>query len=145
MIPQFKNLTAEEQELLYRAPVLVSVLASCSYKEVNETKKRDAIRLSHLKTFTADPILIPYYKEVEQGFAGQFEATVRKYYPFDDEKRAELRGEINRVSEVIATLPSGFARLLHRSLQRYVDHVKRSTHSVFQDFIVPMPIPGLSY
>ena len=145
MIPEFKKLSEEERELLYQAPALVSVLASCGTNAINETRKRDAIKLSHLKTFTANPVLLPYYQEVESGFADRFEAIARKYHPFNDEKRAELREEVNRVSEVIAKLDNKFfAQTLYASLHRYADHIKRSTHSVFQDFMFPMPIPGLS-
>lgn len=145
MIPEFKKLTEEERELLYKAPALVSVLASCAVNAIDETRKRDAIKLSHLKTFTANPVLIPYYKEVEDGFTERFETIARKYFPFDEEKRAEMREEVNKMSEVIAKLDNKFfAQTLYTSLQRYADHVKRSIHSVFQDFIFPMPIPGLS-
>lgn len=145
MIPEFKKLTEEERELLYKAPALVSVLASCAVNAIDETRKRDAIKLSHLKTFTANPVLIPYYKEVEDGFTERFETIARKYFPFDEEKRAEMREEVNKVSEVMAKLDNKFfAQTLYTSLQRYADHVKRSIHSVFQDFIFPMPIPGLS-
>lgn len=145
MIPEFKKLTEEERELLYKAPALVSVLASCAVNAIDETRKRDAIKLSHLKTFTANPVLIPYYKEVEDGFTERFETIARKYFPFDEEKRAEMREEVNKMSEVMAKLDNKFfAQTLYTSLQRYADHVKRSIHSVFQDFIFPMPIPGLS-
>ena len=68
MIKQFEKLTTEERELLYKAPVLVSVLASCSFNEVNKSQKADAIKLAHLKTFTANPLLLPYYAEVEKTF-----------------------------------------------------------------------------
>ena len=144
MITQFKSLTAEERELLLKAPALVSVLASISHKEVNETQKRDAIKLAHLKTFTADPLLIPYYQETEKHFAEQFDATAARYYPFDEAKRKELKEEINRVSGVIAKLDPLYAERLSWSLQRYADHVKRSTHSVFQDFLFAFHIQGLN-
>ena len=49
MIKQFEKLTTEERDLLYKAPVLVSVLASCSFNEVNKSQKADAIKLAHLK------------------------------------------------------------------------------------------------
>ncbi|RYG48641.1 MAG: ATP-binding cassette domain-containing protein [Chitinophagaceae bacterium] len=58
--------------------------------------------------------------------------------------RLELKQEINRLSEVIAKLDDVYAQKLNRSLQRYADHVKRSTHSVFQDFIFPLHISGLN-
>ena len=38
MIPQFEKLNLQEQELLVRAPVLISVLASCSERNQSKTK-----------------------------------------------------------------------------------------------------------
>ena len=76
MIKQFENLAMEEQELLLKAPVLVSVLASCSFNNVNEIQKADAIKLAHLKTFTATPLLLPYYEVVEKDFEQQFDLSL---------------------------------------------------------------------
>lgn len=144
MIKQFEKLTNEERELLYNAPVLVSVLVSCSYKEVNKYQKADAIKLAHLKTFTAHPLLLPYYVEVEKTFKERFDAAIKKYYPFDEVKRIELKKEIEGVNRIIEKLDNEFARTLHKSLDGYTKHVKKAAHSIFQDFIFPMPIPGLT-
>ena len=143
MVKQFENLTNEEMELLFRAPALVSVMSSCSYNNVNYLKREDAIKLSHIKTFTADPLLIPYYLEVEKSFKEDFEAAVAKYFPFDHEKRQDLQNEINRVGEIISKLDSKFSSVLCRSLDRYAKHV-RNAHSVIRDFIFPIPIQGLT-
>ena len=144
MIKQFEKLTNEERELLYKAPVYVAVLASCSFNEVNKVRKADAIKLAHLKTFTAANLLLPYYTEVEKTFEEQFEWAVKKYYPFDDVKRYELKKEIEAVNLVIAKLDREYAFMLHGSLVKFEKHVKKADHSVFQDFIFPMPIQGLS-
>jgi hypothetical protein len=143
MVKQFENLTDEEQELLLKAPVLVSVMSSCSFNSVNELKKEDAIKLSHIKTFTADPILLSYYKEVEKHFKEEFDATVARYFPFDREKRQELQNQINHLNLVIGKLDSKFAHVLRRSLDRYARHV-RNAHSVIRDFMFPIPIHGLT-
>ena len=144
MIKQFEHLADKERELLYRAPVLVSVLASCSDHEVNETRKADAIKLAHLKTFTASPLLLPYYTEVEKSFPEQFEAEIKKYFPFDEAKRIALKEEIDKVNVLIGKLEQGYAEALRKSLEKYSTHVKKATHSVFQDFLFPLPISGLS-
>lgn len=144
MIEQFKNLSTEEREHLYKAPVLVSVLVSCSLNEVNEAQKADAIKLSHLKTFTAIPALRDYYEEVDKNFKSQFEATVKEYFPFDENKRKTLKNEIEKVNLIIAKLDGSYGQVLHQSLEGYANHVKKAAHSVFQDFIFPFPIPGLS-
>lgn len=144
MITQFIKLSNEERELLYKAPVLVSVLASSSYNEVNKHQKADAVKLSHLKTFTATSLLLPYYAEVEKTFKEQFETSVEKYFPFDDSKRNDLKKEIEKVNRIIGKLDEDYARVLHRSLEGYARHVRKAAHSVFEDFIFPVPIPGLT-
>ena len=144
MIKQFEHLADKERELLYKAPVLVSVLASCSDHKVNKTRKADAIKLAHLKTFTASPLLLPYYTEVEKSFKEQFEAEIKKYFPFDEAKRIALKEEIDKVNALIGKLEQGYGEALRKSLEKYSTHVKKATHSVFQDFLFPLPISGLS-
>lgn len=144
MIKQFEKLTHEERELLFKAPVLVSVLATCSFSRVNKAQKADAIKLAHLKTFTAIPLLLPYYSEVEKTFKEQFEIAIKKYFPFDDAKRNDLKREIDMVNVVIGKLDKEYAYALHESLEGYARHVKKANHSIFQDFIFPIPIPGLT-
>ena len=145
MIKQFEKLTTEERSLLYKAPVLVSVLASCSFNEVNKAQKADAIKLAHLKTFTAMPLLLPYYAEAEKDFKKKFEAAIKKYFPFDEDRRNELKKEMDKISSIINKLDKEYAEALGRSFERYAKHVKKAAHSIFQDFIFPMPIEGLSY
>lgn len=144
MIKQLQILTAEDREFLYKAPVLVSVLAACSFKEINRAQKADAIKLSHLKTFTADPLLLSYYAEVERNFRSQFEIIAKEYYPFDENKRNALKGEIDRVNHILGKLEKTYSETLYKSLESYSKHVKKATHTIFQDFIFPVPIPGLT-
>ena len=147
MINEFEKLTNEERDLLYKAPALVSVLASSSFNEIeiNKSQKADAIKLAHFKTFTAMPLLLPYYAEVEKGFKVAFEAAIKKYFPFDEAKRNELKKEMEHTNLIIKKLDKEYAEALSKSFEKYSKHVKAATHSVFQDFIFPMPIKGLSY
>ena len=144
MINQFEKLTSDERALLYKAPVLISVIASCSFGEINPSQKSDAIKLAHIKTFTAIPSLLAYYDQVDKDFKKEFEATVQKYFPFDKEKKNALMKEINRANAVIEKLDKNFGQQLFKSLLRFTNHVKKSTHSIFQDFLFPIPIQWLS-
>jgi len=144
MVSELIDLTAEEKELLFKAPVLVSLLAASGDHEINKKQKADAIKLSHLKTFTAHPALIPYYREVEKNFGVYFEEAAQKYAPFTDEKREELKKEINTLDIVIKKLDKDFAMTLHVSLKGYADHVRRADASFLEGFIFPIPIHGLT-
>ncbi len=144
MIKQFEKLTKEEAELLLKAPILVSVLAASGDNEISEKEKADAMMLAHIKTFTADPLLMPYYKEVENNFESYFETVVKTYSPFDDAKRLALNKEINILNTVIAKLDKEFARTLNTSLSSYAEHVKKAEKSILESFIFPIPIHGLT-
>lgn len=144
-VKQFGKLTDEERELLFKAPVLVSVLASSSFNKVNKSQKADAIKLAHLKTFTAHPLLLPYYGEVEKDFKEAFEIALKKYFPFDEAKRDEIKKEMAKISWIMNKLDKGYAEVLGTSFERYARHVTKAGHSIFEDFIFPVPIKGLTY
>jgi len=144
MIKQLESLSAQEAHVLLKAPALISVYAACSYREVNPAQKADAIRLSHLKTFTANPMLISFYTEVEKHFKEQFEEAVEEYKPFDKQKMEMLKREIDRIKSVVKKLNAEYAKILLKSFEKYERHVRRAAHNVVEDFIFPIPIPGLS-
>lgn len=145
MISQFEKLTTREQELLLKAPVLMSVLASCFKGEVNKKQKADAIKLAHIKTFSAIPLLRPYYQEAEKNFREDFESIAQAYYPFDEEKRNELKKEIENVKHILEKIGPSYAGPLNRSLERYAEHVKKSAQGIFQDFVFPMVILDIKH
>lgn len=144
MITQIENLTIEERELLLRAPVLLSVLASCSNHEINKDQKADAIKLAHLKPFTADASLIPFYVEVEKNFEQQFESITKQYSPFDEAHCSLLKQQVKNVYPVLKKLDRDYASKLLRSFEKYERHVKRAAYNVVEDFIFPVPIPGIN-
>ena len=144
MIEQIENLSQKEREILLKAPILVSVLAASEDHDISDSQKADVIELEHIKTFSAKPILIPYYKEVEKDFKKHFEETVKKYFPFDDAKREALKKEINLLNTVIAKLDKEFAQTLHTSLSNYAENVKKANNSLLFNFIFPIPIPGFT-
>jgi len=144
MISQFENLTSEESELLLKTPVLLSVLASCSNDKINRVQKADAIKLSHLKPFTADPSLIPFYVEVEKNFERDFEVIAQQNNPFDEASCRRLKDQIQQTHPILKKLERDYASKLVRSFEKYERHVKRAAHNVVEDFIFPVPISGLN-
>jgi len=144
MINEFEKLTASEQDVLLKAPAIVSLLAASSTGQINEWKKLDAMKLAHIKTYSANPLLISYYKEAEKDFDKNFEALAKKYAPFDEPKRVMMQEEISEVNEVIAKLDNAFAVTLHTSLAGYAEHVKKAYQGLVFNFLFPFPIPGLT-
>ncbi len=144
MIKQFEKLSNEEKELMLQAPILVSVLASSSNHEISKSEKADAIKMAHMKTFTADPLLLEYYKEVEKDFNSYFDSVEKKYTPFNDTNKEALKEQIDLVNKVISKLDEEYAKTLHRSLSGYAEHVKKAGRGLLENFIFPVPVSGLN-
>jgi hypothetical protein len=144
MIKEFEKLTASEQDILLKAPAIVSLLAASATGQINEWEKSDAIKLAHIKTYSANTLLIPYYKEAESVFEKNFDAMVKKYAPFDEPRRAMMQTEIEDVNDVISKLDDAFGMALHTSLAGYAEHVKKAYKGLVVNFLFPFPIPGLT-
>jgi hypothetical protein len=138
MINQFSKLSADEQRLLCKAPVLVSVLASC-FSGINKCQTADAIRQAHLKTFRAIPLLWPYYAEVENLFKGLFESASKQYFPFTACMRTAINKELERAKFAIGKLDSSYAQALYQSLEKYANHVKMAGHAAYLSLICLFP------
>ena len=143
MIKQFVNLKDKEKKLLFKAPALISVYESSSLNEINSTRKADAIKLAHLRTFAATPLLIPFYMEVEKNFKMHFEEIAKQYAPLDEEKRNELKKEIENIEPVLDKLDKEYARTLRLSFEKFARHVQHADRSILEYFIFPLPMPGL--
>ncbi len=143
MIRQFNKLSAEEQRLLCKAPVLVSVLASC-FSDINKHQTADAIKQAHLKAFAAIPLLRPYYAEVENLFKGLFESASKQYFPFVECMRTAINKELEKAKLAIGKLDSPYAQALYQSLEKYANHVKMAGHTIYLSLICLCSIPGLA-
>ncbi len=144
MIPELENLTPDERALLLKAPALVSVAATGAATTLSEARKADALHLAHLKTFSADPRLRPYYQEAERRFAENLEQALQQYSPYTEENRAALNRQILEVNALLGKLEPGYGLALHHSLSSYATHVKKADRNILENFIFPLPVPGLN-
>lgn len=135
---QFARLTAQETELLIKAPVLLSLLAAGGDNEVSEHEKAEVIRQAHLKTYTGLPELNAYYTEVDRQFKRNFDEAIEKYTPFNAERRQALTAEVSRMNDTITQkLDKDAANLLRKSLGDYARHVKYADRDFIGNYLFP--------
>jgi hypothetical protein len=140
----FKKLTNNEWNELLKAPVLLSIYAASGDHDISKREKAEAIKMAHFKTFTENPFLVPYYKEVDKRFTKYFEEVVEKYAPFDDLKREKLKEEISMLDPIVGKLNKEFAKTFTKSLRGYSEHVKKAGRGYVIDFVFPLPLPGIT-
>ena len=129
--------------LLFKAPVIVSILTLSTFLEIRKIQKDDAAKLARIKTFTEHSHLLPYYAEVDKTFTKYFEEYIEKFFPFDTTSCTAIKNEMSRVNAIIDKLDNVYAGLLRKSLTGFARHVNNAAHNVFQDLVFPVTFSKL--
>ena len=128
---QLEKLTNEERKKLISTPVLVSLLAAGSDGLFDKKERSDAIEMSHLRTFTANPELRPFYKLVETSFKSELDELLEKYKPLH-KNIVEIERLISESYGILDKLSPEYIELMKESLKSYAEHVA-NVHPTLSD------------
>ena len=135
----FQELSPEEFSQLLDAPVWISLMAAYAGDGmVSEDEKADAIKLAHLRRFTAPKSLREFYELVDTQFAQRFNILDLRLPSAADDKEIYLQRQLKRVYEIMKKLDTDVAADLEESLESFYEHVFSSHKSFFQYFALPV-------
>lgn len=139
----YNDLNEKEKEQLLKFPAYISLLASTVEGRIDKAEMTTAVKITHVKTFSSDPVLKDYYKEAEL----VFEDTIDKLnneLPYNIEERKNvLHHELNKLEPLLKKLDPGYANIFRRSMKSYKHYISKAHRNVLEYFIFPMPIDGV--
>ncbi|MEM9051673.1 MAG: hypothetical protein AAGC47_06435 [Bacteroidota bacterium] len=135
----FQDLSAEEFSHLLDAPVWIALAAAYAGDGVvSEDERAEAIRLVHLRVFTAPKSLRPFYELVDSQFAQRFTILDLRLPSRPNDIEIYLERQLKRVYEIMLKLDSDVSASLEESLESFYEHVFNSHKSFFQYFALPV-------
>ena len=139
----FRNLTEQQKQALLKFPAYVSLLASTGSK-MDEAEKMVAIKFAHTKAFSCQPLLAEFCRESEIVFEDNL-SQLDAVLPKDKKDRdAAIRKELLNLEMILLKLGKVYVSVMHQSMKTFKEHVLKAHHSVIEDFILPISIPGLT-
>jgi chorismate mutase len=141
----FKNLTTEEYNKLLQFPAYISLLAANVDGYLDDAEKDAAAELTHIKTFSGDPLLVKFFEDVEVGFQEQMMNLNSKLPIERDQREMAIKDKLSKLENTLTLLDEKYAKALHKSMKSFKEHVSQAHHNVLVDFLFPIPIKGLSY
>lgn len=117
MIEEFKNLNQEEADLMYKAPLLVSVLIAGADNDFENTELQHAISLSKLKQEKAREGLIDYYREAGKDFEDKMKFMIHQYPSSAADRNASIITELEKINSILPKLDQKFSTELCASLR----------------------------
>ncbi|MEM6522388.1 MAG: hypothetical protein AAF693_01295 [Bacteroidota bacterium] len=117
MIDQFRNLEQNEIEVMFKVPILVSILIAGADNNIDNTEIKKAISLSKIKQQKARKDLIDYYKIVGADFEDKLKILIQQY-PVDAEDRNPLIiAELKKLNTILPKLDKNFAVDIYQSIR----------------------------
>jgi hypothetical protein len=143
MMP-FKNISEQENEALKKFPVYVSLLAADSDGKLDEAEKKLAVKFSHIKTYSCDPLLTEFYKEADIVFENNIDELDKNLPVIKAQREATIKKELANLEKIVLKLDEEYVSVMHRSMKSFKEHVSKAHHNVLVDFIFPVPLEGLT-
>lgn len=140
----YDDLTEKEKEPLLKFPAYISLLTSTSKDGIDKEEKDTAIKITHVKTFSGDPMILGFYKDADARFEKTITEMNKTLPPGHEERQAAIKRELDSLEPLLHKLDPVFVNTLRRSMKSYVYYLKKAHENVFEYFVFPMPLEGIS-
>lgn len=140
----FKNLSIKEKNALLKFPAYISLLAANNDGRLDKKEKKSAVKFSHIKTFSCDPLLTDFYADADKNFEKNIEQIEKEMPEERDEREEAVRSKLAELEKIVAKLGKEYVSIMHHSMKSFKDHVSKAHNNVVLDFAFPMPIKGLT-
>ncbi len=140
----YSDLNESEKKQLLKLPAYMSLLTSTTEAGIDKEEKDTAVKITHVKAYSSDPILVDFYKEAESVFEKTITDLDAKLPHNREERKIAIQLELNKLESLLSKLDPDFVSALRRSIRSYDYYISKAHQNVMEYFIFPMPIDGIS-
>ena len=128
---QFDHLTAEERNLLYTSPALVTYLIGGADGALDTKEEVQSSHFIRIHAADGDPILFDFYKHVETNYFDVLDAIVKNYESMPVEERTKnIIVELSKLNDVLPKVDNLYARVFIKSLRTLAKVVAEASGGV---------------
>ncbi len=116
MISYFKTLSQEEQEFMYKVPILVSILIAGADGDIDRKEIQEGIAQAKKKQNTASAELKELYKEIEEDFEDKLKIVLQNYPMEVTQRNPLIVEELSQLNSLLPKLDIAFATQYYQSI-----------------------------
>ena len=126
MIPEFKQLSQEESQLLINTPALVTVLIAAADSKIEESETAWAKKVVSYRQTIGEKDLFEYYEAVDEDFEAQVNALSTDGKG-TQERIASITASLEGLNTVLPKLDAEYAQKLVESWRSLAQQIAKST------------------
>ena len=89
-------------------------------------------------------LLAEFYLEVDKVFTDNLEQLDKELPREKDRRDAIIKKKLIQLEKIVLKLEKEYSLTMNRSLKSFKENVFKVDHNVLVDFLIPLPIPGLT-
>jgi hypothetical protein len=126
MVPELKKLTADELEMLIKAPLLVSILIAGADGQIDKSEIRGAINTARKKAQSGSS-LKTFYESVAEDFEDKLKVLIQSYPSNPTARCAQIENELTTLNNLFTKVDSQFAQDIYGSLKNLAMNTAKSS------------------
>ena len=130
MIVEFEHLTEEERSLMYKVPLLVTILVAGADDKIDKREISEAINISKLKVSRARPRLIEFYKIVADHFEENLVDAIALLPDRVGVRNPVIIGDLEKLNGIFPKLDKEFAIMFYSSMKEIAKRIAESSGGI---------------
>jgi hypothetical protein len=127
----FSNLDTKEQEMLYMAPALVTVLISGADDLFEKNEEKRAERAIHFRQSIGDELLFEYFAKVETTFEQDIDLLMANYKDLNHEDRnKQISNELEKLNDILTKVDEKVAHAIVKNLKSLAAGISNVSGSI---------------
>jgi hypothetical protein len=133
----YKDLSENERHMLLEFPAYVSLLAANADGHMSDKEKQKAISITHMKTYSCDPLLTPFYKDADKVFMENIDRLDAVLPKTKKEREEAIKASLNELEPLLNKLGKDYSWTMRQSMKSYAQHVSKVHGNVLVSFLIP--------
>lgn len=133
----YKDLSENEKNMLLEFPAYISLLTANADGHMSEKEKKDAFKLTHIKTYSCDPLLTPFYKDAEKVFMENINKLDALLPKTKHEREDAIKAALDELEPLLNKLGKDYTWTMNRSMKSYAQHVSKTHNNILVSFLIP--------
>lgn len=127
MITYFEKLREDEIKLMYRTPLLVSVLIAGADNKIDKKEIKDVVSLTKIKQNKARSLLLDFYKEIGETFETDLNEEIASLPASAQKRNTYIVDELRRLNIILPKLDRKFAIEFYESMKEIAHTVAHAS------------------
>lgn len=131
MIPELKNLSESEIDLLKKIPAMVTILIAGADEEISKSELKEAINLTKIKQSKARKELLGYYQDIAPDFEKSLNELLNSYPKEAEVRSKQVIEDIERLNDILKKVDENWANQFVESMKDIAKKVAEAAGGVF--------------